>query len=47
MFHIFFMAGVQVLCAEIDLWMDAVLEGEIDPLQEHGVRDIDMDNGHG
>jgi hypothetical protein len=47
MFHILLMTGIQVLCAEIDLRMDAVLESKIDPLKEHGIRNIDVDNGHG
>jgi hypothetical protein len=38
---------VQILSTEIDFRMDAIPDGEIDPLKEHGVRDIDMDRGHG
>jgi hypothetical protein len=47
MFHILLMTSIQVLRAEIDLRVDAVLENKIDPLKEHRIRNIDVDNGHG
>jgi hypothetical protein len=47
MFDILLLAGIQIVAAEIDLRMDVVLESKIDSLKEHGIRDIDMNNGHG
>jgi hypothetical protein len=47
MFHILLIIGIQVLCTEIDLRMDAVLENKIDPLKEHGVRNVRVNDSHG
>ena len=36
----------QVLSVEIDLWMDTELTYKIEPLKEHGVGNVNMDQRH-
>jgi hypothetical protein len=47
MTYILLTAGIQVLCAKIDLRMDAALEDQVDPFNEHRIRNIYIDKGHG
>jgi hypothetical protein len=45
-FDILLTAGIEVFRAEINFRMDPVLNCKIDPLNEHGVRNVYMDDGH-
>jgi len=47
LFDVLLLTGIEIFCTEIDLGMDPVLDRKIDSLKEHGIRDIDMDDGHG
>jgi len=43
---LFFMAGIEIISAEIDLRIELVFNDEFGSLKKHGVRDIDMDGYH-
>jgi len=38
---------IKIITAEVDLRVDSVLDSEVGPMKKHGVRDIDLDDGHG
>jgi len=37
---------IQIFGAKIDFWMDSMLKGKVDSLDEHGIRDVNMDRDH-
>jgi hypothetical protein len=45
-FHIVFSAAIQIFGTEIKFGVDSILGGKINPVNEHGIGDIDMDQGH-
>ena len=47
LFGLLLLTGIEVFRAEINFGVDPVLNCKIDPLKEHGVRNVYVDNGHG
>jgi len=46
MLDIVLAAGVEIPGAKINLGVDSVLSGKINPVEKHGKRDIDLNRGH-
>jgi hypothetical protein len=41
-----FMAGIEIIAGEIDLRVNAILNGKTEPLQKRRIGDVDLDGGH-
>jgi len=42
----FLMAGIQIFAAELDLGMNTIFKGKIDPFEEHEIGNINVNKTH-